>query len=119
MTTNFDSNSATTWTISSDDTAWSGTITTENYSSSGNIINGSSGTVPLVNGDATWASWPYTIEPTEEDYKTAIKLLHDPEFDLGKVMLEMVARFLARNKFKPEVFKDPAIQKALNPGNEK
>lgn len=71
---------------------------------------GGNTTTTIWNSGNIWFS--PNDEPCKEDYKMALKLLHDPEFDLGKVMLEMVARYLAWKRNDPEVFDDPVIQKS-------
>ena len=40
-------------------------------------------------------------DPTPDDKEVAEKLLHDPEFDVGKVLVDMVAKFLAENRESP------------------
>jgi len=116
------------WVVNHGSKTWSGssdTIGTINTGGTSDTItvgpNGTGGSgiapyTPGVGSTTTWDgsnSWIGPIDsPTEADYKAALKLLHDPEFDLGKVMLEMVARFLAWKRNDPEVFNDPVIQKS-------
>jgi hypothetical protein len=53
--------------------------------------------------------------PEEKHYATARKLLADPEFDVGKILLEMVARYLhwAESEQESEKLNDPVVQKYL------
>lgn len=86
-------------------------------SSNSIIVNttstGVNNTYPVTGG--SWYSLPVP-PPTSKHYEIAKKLLADPDFDIGKVILEMVARYInwAEAEFDSDKTNDPIVQKYLN-----
>ena len=74
-------------------------------SHTGNVTTGTT----LNDGCTIWG--PYSDNPTYDDKEVAEKLLHDPEFDVGKVLVDIVAKYLAENR--DELGDDPVVGKYL------
>jgi hypothetical protein len=83
-----------------------GSATSIGNSHTGNVTTSTT----LMNDDCTIWDQPNN-DPTQDDKEVAEKLLHDPEFDVGKVLVDMVAKYLAENR--DELGNDPVVGKYL------
>jgi hypothetical protein len=78
----------------------------------GNSHTGNVTTGTTLNDDCTiWGGGTLNGGPAYNDKEVAEKLLHDPEFDVGRVLVDMVAKYLAENR--DELGNDPVIGKYL------